>query len=124
MRDKEVRQDYRFMPEPNLPPLLLCEDNTNPTMHSTTNKNILNIEAVRRAMPTTFSQSEIITRLIVEWKIDNQNAIYLLVSIMLSSYIVNDKTCRVIMFTVCFFVGTSETFRNTEQLHGVCIEVI
>ncbi len=26
MRDKEVRQDYRFLPEPNLPPLRLDED--------------------------------------------------------------------------------------------------
>ena len=25
MRDKEAKQDYRFMPEPNLPPLRLCD---------------------------------------------------------------------------------------------------
>ncbi|XP_056136751.1 glutamyl-tRNA(Gln) amidotransferase subunit B, mitochondrial [Lampris incognitus] len=28
MRDKEDLQDYRFMPEPNLPPLIVYEDNT------------------------------------------------------------------------------------------------
>ena len=28
MRDKEVLQDYRFMPEPNLPPLQLYDDRT------------------------------------------------------------------------------------------------
>ncbi|XP_023262077.1 glutamyl-tRNA(Gln) amidotransferase subunit B, mitochondrial [Seriola lalandi dorsalis] len=28
MRDKEGLQDYRFMPEPNLPPLIVYEDNT------------------------------------------------------------------------------------------------
>ncbi|XP_040892943.1 glutamyl-tRNA(Gln) amidotransferase subunit B, mitochondrial [Toxotes jaculatrix] len=28
MRDKEGLQDYRFMPEPNLPPLIVPEDNT------------------------------------------------------------------------------------------------
>ncbi len=27
MRDKEVVQDYRFMPEPNSKPLLLCDQN-------------------------------------------------------------------------------------------------
>ena len=27
MRDKEAKQDYRFMPEPNLPPLRLSEEN-------------------------------------------------------------------------------------------------
>jgi len=26
MRDKEAKQDYRFMPEPNLPPLMLCDE--------------------------------------------------------------------------------------------------
>ena len=39
MRDKEVKQDYRFMPEPNLPPLRLAYSNVN-------NSNILNINDI------------------------------------------------------------------------------
>ena len=36
MRDKEVKQDYRFMPEPNLPPLRMDLNGK-----STKNPNIL-----------------------------------------------------------------------------------
>ena len=39
MRDKEVKQDYRFMPEPNLPPLRLSYGKVN-------NSNILNINDI------------------------------------------------------------------------------
>ena len=41
MRDKEAKQDYRFMPEPNLPPLRLCEQN---------------IEQLRVSLPTLPAQ--------------------------------------------------------------------
>ena len=43
MRDKEVKQDYRFMPEPNLPPLRLCYGNV------LNNSNILNINDITLA---------------------------------------------------------------------------
>jgi aspartyl-tRNA(Asn)/glutamyl-tRNA(Gln) amidotransferase subunit B len=44
MRDKEAKQDYRFMPEPNLPPLRLCEDNSE-------QKDMINISPIRSSMP-------------------------------------------------------------------------
>lgn len=46
MRDKEVAQDYRFMPEPNLPPLRLATDDT--AMHS---PHLVNIDDMRRTIP-------------------------------------------------------------------------
>ncbi len=44
MRDKEVLQDYRFMPEPNLPPLRLnvIDDPTS---------DLINVEMIRKALP-------------------------------------------------------------------------
>ncbi|XP_077518610.1 glutamyl-tRNA(Gln) amidotransferase subunit B, mitochondrial [Amblyomma americanum] len=44
MRDKEVVQDYRFMPEPNLPPLVVssCE---------TDDMSLVSIERLRKEMP-------------------------------------------------------------------------
>lgn len=44
MRDKEVLQDYRFMPEPNLPPLRL---NT----HDDQSSELINVEVIRRSLP-------------------------------------------------------------------------
>ncbi|XP_054166130.1 glutamyl-tRNA(Gln) amidotransferase subunit B, mitochondrial-like [Oppia nitens] len=41
MRDKEVVQDYRFMPEPNLPSILLTDDNE-------LNNNLINISDIKR----------------------------------------------------------------------------
>ena len=47
MRDKEVKQDYRFMPEPNLPPLRLCDSDIEncvesmPELPSTTRTNLV-----------------------------------------------------------------------------------
>ncbi|CAG0888780.1 unnamed protein product [Cyprideis torosa] len=42
MRDKEVKQDYRFMPEPNLPPLRLTEEEC---------RGFVSVEKLRRSLP-------------------------------------------------------------------------
>lgn len=48
MRDKEVVQDYRFMPEPNLPPLVLSEGDTKGQAGA---RDLPSIEELRRKMP-------------------------------------------------------------------------
>jgi aspartyl-tRNA(Asn)/glutamyl-tRNA(Gln) amidotransferase subunit B len=45
MRDKEVVQDYRFMPEPNLPPLHLNLSG------DVKNENFINVPAIKRCLP-------------------------------------------------------------------------
>ena len=45
MRDKEAKQDYRFMPEPNLPPLRLCD------VKNSEQRDIVNIFPIRTSMP-------------------------------------------------------------------------
>eukprot|EP00092_Neocalanus_flemingeri_P027571 GFUD01029912.1.p1 GENE.GFUD01029912.1~~GFUD01029912.1.p1 ORF type:complete len:553 (+),score=205.74 GFUD01029912.1:39-1697(+) len=50
MRDKEAKQDYRFMPEPNLPPLRLVDDNTDHT-------DMINISPIRSTMPELPAQT-------------------------------------------------------------------
>lgn len=44
MRDKEVLQDYRFMPEPNLPPLRLNVTNDQ-------SSELINVEMIRKLLP-------------------------------------------------------------------------
>lgn len=48
MRDKERMQDYRFMPEPNLPPLYLLDSST--AIH-TKQTNMVNIDEEIQKMP-------------------------------------------------------------------------
>lgn len=50
MRDKEKLHDYRFMPEPNLPPLLLYNDLTQPPGYHGDDQ-VVNIDELRRKMP-------------------------------------------------------------------------
>ena len=48
MRDKEMKQDYRFMPEPNLPPLhLYTSDNVDPTKSG----EVVLIDKLREELP-------------------------------------------------------------------------
>ncbi|XP_022092795.1 glutamyl-tRNA(Gln) amidotransferase subunit B, mitochondrial-like isoform X2 [Acanthaster planci] len=49
MRDKEGRLDYRFMPEPNLPPLILYD---NSTIHTASDaRSVVNIDEVKGRLP-------------------------------------------------------------------------
>ncbi|XP_052036230.1 glutamyl-tRNA(Gln) amidotransferase subunit B, mitochondrial isoform X2 [Apodemus sylvaticus] len=49
MRDKEGKQDYRFMPEPNLPPLVLYEDTSLPP--GADSQQVINIDQLRAMLP-------------------------------------------------------------------------
>ncbi|CAH1777830.1 unnamed protein product, partial [Owenia fusiformis] len=49
MRDKERLQDYRFMPEPNLPPVIIYNNTTVPESGDAT--SLINIDELRDSMP-------------------------------------------------------------------------
>uniref|UniRef100_A0A8C3WWP7 Glutamyl-tRNA(Gln) amidotransferase subunit B, mitochondrial n=1 Tax=Catagonus wagneri TaxID=51154 RepID=A0A8C3WWP7_9CETA len=49
MRDKEGKQDYRFMPEPNLPPLLLYDSGSLPA--GVDPQQVINIDQLRERLP-------------------------------------------------------------------------
>ena len=49
MRDKERLHDYRFMPEPNLPPLRLYTMQTVPA--AVPSEQIINVDELRAQMP-------------------------------------------------------------------------
>ncbi|XP_041057856.1 glutamyl-tRNA(Gln) amidotransferase subunit B, mitochondrial isoform X2 [Carcharodon carcharias] len=49
MRDKEGKQDYRFMPEPNLPPLVIYDNETFPP--NVNPQQVVNIDHIREQLP-------------------------------------------------------------------------
>ncbi|MEE6461294.1 hypothetical protein FKM82_001249 [Ascaphus truei] len=50
MRDKEGKQDYRFMPEPNLPPLILYDAQSLPT-NNVDPAQVVNIDWIKERLP-------------------------------------------------------------------------
>uniref|UniRef100_F6Y255 Glutamyl-tRNA(Gln) amidotransferase subunit B, mitochondrial n=1 Tax=Ornithorhynchus anatinus TaxID=9258 RepID=F6Y255_ORNAN len=49
MRDKEGKQDYRFIPEPNLPPLVLYDSESPPP--TADSQQVVNIDWIRERLP-------------------------------------------------------------------------
>ncbi|XP_033071377.1 glutamyl-tRNA(Gln) amidotransferase subunit B, mitochondrial isoform X2 [Trachypithecus francoisi] len=49
MRDKEGKQDYRFMPEPNLPPLVLYDATSLPA--GADPQQVINVDQIRETLP-------------------------------------------------------------------------
>lgn len=74
MRDKETLQDYRFMPEPNLPPIVLFDDTDSDI---SAEDNAINIDDLRRKLPSLPSAERI--KLINNYDISYEAADRLLV---------------------------------------------
>ena len=81
MRDKEGFQDYRFMPEPNLPPVYVYDDQSLPM----TNSSVVNMDAIQSQMPELPNQLR--TRLQQDYNLSLETINVLLVSSYISSII-------------------------------------
>lgn len=73
MRDKEVVQDYRFMPEPNLPPLLL-------NLTDAESDDLINVESIRKTIPML--PQKLREQLMTEKHLPQEVAIILVVSFL------------------------------------------
>lgn len=71
MRDKEVLQDYRFMPEPNLPPLRLNVKNDK-------SSDLIDVEMIRKSLPELPEQTR--TNLVNQRDLRHETAVILVVS--------------------------------------------
>ena len=85
MRDKEVVQDYRFMPEPNIPPILVCDDN-----HSNKH-NLININAMKEKITSKQMPNQLRDELLNNYKL-NLSQIFVLM---------NDNDMSSLFFQVC-----------------------
>ncbi|XP_060102638.1 glutamyl-tRNA(Gln) amidotransferase subunit B, mitochondrial isoform X2 [Heteronotia binoei] len=74
MRDKEGKQDYRFMPEPNLPPLILHDTKSLPT--HTSHLEVVNIDQLQEKLPDLPSVKR--AKLVERYEIQPQHSFTLL----------------------------------------------
>ncbi|XP_032873511.1 glutamyl-tRNA(Gln) amidotransferase subunit B, mitochondrial isoform X3 [Amblyraja radiata] len=70
MRDKEGKQDYRFMPEPNLPPLIIYDNETLPANMNP--QQVVNIDSIREQLPELPCVKR--TRLVEKYGIRNEHS--------------------------------------------------
>ncbi|KAJ9577129.1 hypothetical protein L9F63_006301 [Diploptera punctata] len=73
MRDKEEKQDYRFMPEPNLPPLRLIMDSDDTRCR--VNENLVNVSELRNQLPELPAETR--KRLVSQFGLSQEIAIRL-----------------------------------------------
>ncbi|KAJ8298052.1 hypothetical protein KUTeg_024583 [Tegillarca granosa] len=75
MRDKEKKQDYRFMPEPNLPPLHLYDNSS--VLPSNVNQNdILNLDVIKEKLPALPEETR--NRLVQQYGITPRDSLLVL----------------------------------------------
>lgn len=85
MRDKEVLQDYRFMPEPNLPPLhLKTKDNKN------ARQGLLDVCEIQKTIPELPKETR--HRLMNDFQLKHENAIILVNEDILLKYFLSIMT--------------------------------
>lgn len=72
MRDKDVQHDYRFMPEPNLPPLRL-------NVGDDQSSKLINVEAIRKSQPELPEQTR--NNLVEQHSLRLETAFILVVSL-------------------------------------------
>ncbi|XP_004533639.1 glutamyl-tRNA(Gln) amidotransferase subunit B, mitochondrial [Ceratitis capitata] len=84
MRDKEVLQDYRFMPEPNLPPLRL---NLSSSADSSTSSDIISVASITKDIPELPEDTR--SNLIKTYQLNQDVAVILVNEPVLLEYFLN-----------------------------------
>lgn len=83
MRDKEVLQDYRFMPEPNLPPLHLNVNDSN----NVNDRQLINVKQIKDNLPELPEETR--QKLMTMFDVAQDVAVILLVTIIIDKMLFN-----------------------------------
>jgi len=115
MRDKEAKQDYRFMPEPNLPPLRLCDEEHSEQM------NMVNISPIRSSMPEL--PGHIRTRLCKEYGLSLVSASILVDWPHLLEYFMQCVTFNPISFKEVFDIVSTVVQEHSVKTSCTALEI-
>lgn len=110
MRDKEVVQDYRYMPEPNLLPLHL-------NMNSNESDEHVNVKSLEKSLPIL--PQSLRDELINKYKLSETTAIIIVVRFY---YDFKSQKCFLIMFNTYFFRMT-QYFINSFTISSIPINL-